>query len=198
VKTTFLDWQNIPPDFFDEPITWQEALKLRREMLFTPLSEAHLLDVIPFMGVPEFKQVQMYKNFRQFLPPEFQNITCPKPSDDVLKSIQNEFESFTVDDETTKKTIKKYFEKTGEILDPHSAIGIYAGEEFIKSKNYQGEFVVSLATAHPAKFPDSVIAAGVPNPTLPNFLKDLFKNEEKFEVLENNYEAVTKFISERV
>ena len=55
-------------------------------MLFTPLlSEAELLDVIPFKGVPEFKQVQMYKNFRQFLPPEFQNITCPKPSDDVLK-----------------------------------------------------------------------------------------------------------------
>jgi threonine synthase len=129
---------------------------------------------------------------------DFERSGSLKVSDDVLKSIQNEFESFTVDDETTKKTIKKYFEKTGEILDPHSAIGVYAGEEFIKSKNYQGEFVVSLATAHPAKFPDAVIAAGVPNPTLPNFLKDLFKDEEKFEVLENNYEAVTKFISERV
>jgi hypothetical protein len=85
VNTNFLDWQNIRPDFFDEPTTWQEALKARREMLLTPLSEAELLDVIPFKGVPEFKQVQMYKNFRQFLPPEFQNITCPKPSDDVLK-----------------------------------------------------------------------------------------------------------------
>jgi threonine synthase len=129
---------------------------------------------------------------------DFERSGSLKVSDDILKSIQNEFESFAIDDETTKKTIKKYFEKTGEILDPHSAIGVYAGEEFIKSKNYQGEFVVSLATAHPAKFPDAVIAAGVSNPTLPNFLKDLFKDEERFEVLENNYEAVTKFISKRV
>ncbi len=62
MKTNFLDYQNFPPDHFDEPITssWQEALKLRREMLLTPLSsEADLLDVIPFKGVPEIKQVQM-------------------------------------------------------------------------------------------------------------------------------------------
>ncbi len=44
------------------------------------------LDVIPFKGVPEFKQVQMYKTYRQFLPPEYQDLTCPKqPSNDVLK-----------------------------------------------------------------------------------------------------------------
>jgi hypothetical protein len=35
--------------------------------------------------MPELKQVQMSKNFRQFLPPEYQNITCPNPSDEVMK-----------------------------------------------------------------------------------------------------------------
>jgi hypothetical protein len=85
VKTNFLDFQNLPPGLFQQPPTFQEALKLRREMLFAPLNEADLLDVIPFKGVPEFKQVQMYKNFRQFLPPDYQDITCPRPSDDVLK-----------------------------------------------------------------------------------------------------------------
>jgi hypothetical protein len=90
VKTNFLDFQNFPPDLFDKPPTWQEALKLRREMLFTPLSEADLLDVIPFKGVPEFKQVQMYKNFRQFLPPEYKDITYPRPSDEVSMKRQKD------------------------------------------------------------------------------------------------------------
>jgi hypothetical protein len=87
VKTNFLDFQNFPLELLEEPPTWQGALKLRREMLFAPLNEADLLAVIPFKGVcPEFKQVQMYKNFRQFfLPLEYQDLTCPRPSDEVMK-----------------------------------------------------------------------------------------------------------------
>ncbi len=47
VKTNFLDFQNFPPELLEEPPTWQEALKLRREMFFAPLNnEADLLDII--------------------------------------------------------------------------------------------------------------------------------------------------------
>ena len=57
--------------------------------------------------------------------------------------------------------------------------------------------MVSLATAHPAKFPEAVIDAGVPKPALPDFLKDLMKLKEKFSVLKNNLEEVKQFIAER-
>ena len=97
-----------------------------------------------------------------------------------------------------KKTIKEFFEKTGETLDPHSAIGVHASQEFIASKNYDGEFVVTLATAHPAKFPEAVIDAGAPKPTLPNFLKGLMKAKEKFEVIENDLDLVKEFISKKI
>ncbi len=121
-----------------------------------------------------------------------------KSSQEILKTIQNEFSAFSCDDEKTKKTIKEFFDKTGETLDPHSAIGVFAAEEFFKTKEYKGELTVSLATAHPAKFPEAVISAGAPNPELPSFLEDLSTRREKFEVIENNLEEIKNFISERV
>lgn len=129
---------------------------------------------------------------------EFEKNGSLKVRDDVLGNIQKEFDAYAVDDSTTKNTIKEAFKKTGEVLDPHTAIGVFASEEFIKSQNYHGEFVVTLATAHPAKFPDAVIASGAPNPELPNFLKNLFSEKEEFEVIENNIDSVRNFIQERV
>ena len=121
-----------------------------------------------------------------------------KVENNVLQAIQKEFDAYAVDDATTKKTIKKFFETTGETVDPHSVIGVFASQEFIKSDGYADELVITLATAHPAKFPDAVIDAGAPNPALPNFLKNLFSDQERFEVIENNIDSVKKFISERV
>lgn len=129
---------------------------------------------------------------------EFERSGALKVEEDILKNIRKNFEAYTVSDEMTKKTIAETFAKTGETLDPHSAVGVRAAQEFITSKNYNGEFVVTLATAHPAKFPEAVIAAGAPKPTLPKFLKGLMKAKEKFEVVENDLELVKKFISERI
>jgi hypothetical protein len=42
--------------------------------------------VIPFQGIPTFKQVQLYNNYRCLLPHEYQDITCPKPPPEVLKA----------------------------------------------------------------------------------------------------------------
>ncbi len=128
---------------------------------------------------------------------EFERTGFLKVSDEVLKIIRRDFDAYSCDDETAKKTITEIFEKTGEILDPHSAIGVHAAKKFIESKNYNGEIVVSLATAHPAKFPESVVEAGAPNPTLPHFLKELMEREEKFSVIKNNLEEVKQFIGDR-
>ena len=116
----------------------------------------------------------------------------------ILKNIQNTFDSYSADDETTKKVISEILEETNEVLDPHTAIGVHAAKEFKKTKDYKGEAVITMATAHPAKFPDALIDAGAPEPKLPHFLQDLHKQEEKFEVIENDLEVVKEFISKRV
>ena len=57
--------------------------------------------------------------------------------------------------------------------------------------------MVTLATAHPAKFPDAVEAASGVRPALPQRLGDLMHRPERFEVLANDLPAVKQFILER-
>ena len=57
--------------------------------------------------------------------------------------------------------------------------------------------VVTLATAHPAKFRDAVERATGMRPALPSRLGDLFEREERYETLPGSFEAVTAYIAER-
>lgn len=121
-----------------------------------------------------------------------------KVSDAILENIREEFDAYAADDKITKEVVKDQFEKTGEVLDPHSAIGVYAAKEYMKGKDYNGEIVVTLATAHPAKFPEAVIDACGVKPELPHFLKDLMSKEEKYDVIAGEFDAVRDYISQRV
>ena len=119
-------------------------------------------------------------------------------ADNIWKNIKKDFTAYAATDEQTKEVMKNVFSETAEVLDPHSAIGIFASREFIKSDEYNGETVVTLATAHPAKFPDAVIDSGIPSPELPKFLEGLFSDKEKFEIIGNDINLVKEFITKRV
>jgi len=129
---------------------------------------------------------------------EFERTHLLKVSDEVHKKIQQDFSAYCVDDNSTGQTLKKYFDKTSEILDPHSAIGACATEKFMASENYQGEIVITLATAHPAKFNDAVEKSIAHKAQLPNFLSDLMTKKEQFAVIINNLETVKNYITQRV
>lgn len=116
----------------------------------------------------------------------------------ILQDIQQDFLSGKSNDEKTKESIQHYFDKTSEILDPHTAIGTIVAKDYINSKDYEGELVVTLATAHPAKFPDAVKSAINIDPKLPNFLSDLFEKEEKYQILDNEFDVVKNYISKLV
>jgi threonine synthase len=57
--------------------------------------------------------------------------------------------------------------------------------------------MVTLATAHPAKFPAAVQAACGVHPELPSWLGDLMQREEHFTVLANDQGVIERFIAER-
>ncbi len=101
------------------------------------------------------------------------------------------FSSQNVDDENTCKTIKEIFDTTGELLDPHTAIGVYAAQ---KKRKYTNIPIVTLATAHPAKFSDAIEKAGLKNASLPASLQDLLLREERYQVAANNIEEIKKII----
>ena len=105
------------------------------------------------------------------------------------------FDSLAVDDEQTCATIAHVYKTTGELLDPHTAIGVHAARECRRSLSTP---MVTLGTAHPVKFPEAVEKA-VPgaNPALPAHMADLFEREERCTVLANDIAVVQDFVSQR-
>ena len=84
-------------------------------------------------------------------------------------------------------------DQAGEVIDPHTAIALAAA----RRADLGDVPVVTLATAHPAKFPDAVERATGVRPTLPGRLGDLFDREERYATLPGTFEAVTAYIAER-
>ncbi|TVR98947.1 MAG: threonine synthase [Rhodospirillales bacterium] len=109
-----------------------------------------------------------------------------------LKRARALFTAARFDDEETKAAMRHVYEATGELIDPHSAIGVAAARRVERSA---GVPVVALATAHPAKFPDAVEAATGIRPALPPRLADLFDRPERFTRLPADLHAVERFIA---
>jgi threonine synthase len=83
-------------------------------------------------------------------------------------------------------------EQCGELLDPHTAIGLHAAQHAGIDPAIP---VVTLATAHPAKFGDAVERATGHRPTLPARVGDLFEREERLADLPGDYAAVADFVA---
>ena len=110
-----------------------------------------------------------------------------------LASIRALFSSARSDEKQTAETIRQTLAETGELLDPHTAVGYLAA----RMLGRESEPMVTLATAHPAKFPDAVEQASGIRPALPARLGDLMSRKEAFQVLPNDVAAIQQFILAR-
>ena len=107
-----------------------------------------------------------------------------------LKAVQNEFLSMTVDNHGTIDTIHEFHSNTGYVLDPHTAVGVQAALELTR----KDAPIVCLATAHPAKFPESVKRAIGQDPERPESLTGLENRSSRCEVIEATVDNVKAFI----
>jgi threonine synthase len=105
------------------------------------------------------------------------------------------FAGHRLDDKETLATMAALFRETGELIDPHSAIGLAAARAVRLDPDVA---VVALGTAHPAKFPDAVEKATGQRPALPPALADLYRRPERFTVLANDLAAVEAHIRDQV
>ncbi len=105
------------------------------------------------------------------------------------------FSSQRYDDDQTKATIRAVYEQSGELIDPHSAIGVAAGREMLK--DFAGTRI-SLATAHPAKFPEAIEDATGIKPELPPGLADLHRRKEYFDTIAPDLGVLRDFIDARM
>ena len=105
------------------------------------------------------------------------------------------FDSHAVDDEQTCRTIAAVWDESEYLLDPHSAIGVEAARQVRRRKDIP---MVTLATAHPAKFADAVVKAGLGSAPLPHHMQDLMQREERFTVLDNDISKVHDFMQQHI
>lgn len=107
----------------------------------------------------------------------------------ALQAIRHEFNSGRANEAETSATMAKVLEMTGELIDPHTAVGVHVARQHLTETP-----MIVLATAHPAKFPDAVEKATGVRPPLPKRLQHLMTAPETFTVLPNSAEAVQAFI----
>lgn len=104
------------------------------------------------------------------------------------------FTSARADADQTAAAMRWAWEQCGEVVDPHTAIGLHAA---LNTQLSQAVPVVTLATAHPAKFAPAVEKAIGQTPTLPTRVGDLYEREERYDELPGTYEAVAAYVAQR-
>ncbi len=112
----------------------------------------------------------------------------------ALERIRAEFDAARVDEAETAATMRDTLSDSGYLLDPHTAVGLAAAR---KTRTDPCVPTVTLATAHPAKFPDAVKAATGRHPDLPDGVADLHGREERFTRIAADQQAVEDLIRAR-
>ncbi len=119
----------------------------------------------------------------------------PQPALDFLR---DHFEARAIDDQETIAEMKATYQRSGQVVCPHTAVALAAAANELDDDYAAFDLpIVHLATAHPAKFPETVEAATGVYPPLPAKCADLFDRPERIDTLPNDAEAVKRFIQER-
>jgi len=109
----------------------------------------------------------------------------------LLAKVRQNFSAYRIDDEQTRSEITRVYQETGEIIDPHSVIGIAAARACSADPSIP---VVCMGTADPAKFADAVEPAIGRKVPYPARLEKVLNAREYFDVLENDLAGVQGFI----
>ncbi|MGD9919064.1 MAG: threonine synthase [Paenirhodobacter sp.] len=113
-------------------------------------------------------------------------------SQGALQSLRETYASGRVSEKETSATIAEEVTRSGELLCPHSAVGVRVGRAHLAPPVP----MVTLATAHPAKFPDAVEAATGIRPPLPPRMADLFDRPERVARVPNDLAALEAVVRE--
>jgi threonine synthase len=110
----------------------------------------------------------------------------------ALQALRAGFASGRASEAETAAAIARIHAATGELLCPHSAVGVHVAESHLGTVP-----MITLATAHPAKFPDAVAAAAGLRPALPARMADLLDRPERLTRVPNDLAALQRLIRER-
>jgi threonine synthase len=110
-----------------------------------------------------------------------------------LRKIRESFCSESLSEGETKSVIKEVYKNQGMLIDPHTAVAIGV----INKISLEGNTAI-LATAHPSKFSDVVMKETGIKPNLPENLKNILVEKEKYEKLPKDLKKIQNYILERI
>ncbi len=110
-------------------------------------------------------------------------------SQGAIDFLRGQFKSGRASEEETLATIQSTWDATGEVICPHTAVGVKVAHEHLSDVP-----MVTLATAHPAKFPAAVKEASGRDAHLPPRMSDLFDREERMRKVPNDLTALETLI----
>jgi len=116
-------------------------------------------------------------------------------SQGALERLRAEFASARASEEETSQTISDMARQTGEVLCPHSAVGVKAARD---ERGDPSIPMITLATAHPAKFPAAVEKASGIHPALPPHMAGIFEREERVTRVANELGAIEEIVRKRI
>lgn len=107
-----------------------------------------------------------------------------------LATVRSDFSSMSVNQQQTLATIASFKNETDYLLDPHTAVGVYAALNSPEA----GDKAICLATAHPAKFGDAVKLAIGSDPQLPAPLEGLQDLPSRCEIMAADLDSIRTFV----
>ena len=113
-------------------------------------------------------------------------------SQGAIEFLRSQFASGRASEAETLATIKRIHQTTGQVICPHTAVAVKVAEEHLGESP-----MITLATAHPAKFPDAVEQATGIRPALPARMADLFERPERVTRVPGDLAALEALILER-
>jgi len=113
-------------------------------------------------------------------------------SQGAVDFLRENFASGRASEDETMASIKATYLRTGEVLCPHSAVAVKVAQEHLGDSP-----MITLATAHPAKFPDAVKRACGQDAPLPARMADLFERDERVTRVANDMDTLQTLIRER-
>ncbi len=108
---------------------------------------------------------------------------------DLWPVLKSDFSAAAASERDVAECIRSTKKKYGYVLDPHSACGVVATQRLAQTGN-----IVTLATAHPAKFPDAIEAITGSRPALPERLSNLMTDPERYEVLPADLNPIQSYV----
>lgn len=120
---------------------------------------------------------QDHETLKYFMQQFAEHKILPKLDSDKFAQVQQTFAAYAVSEADTTATIARYYTNHHRLMDPHTAVGLFAADKYL-AQNPEAT-VITLATAHAAKFPNAVYRATQIRPDVPQALQHVLADKEK-------------------